>query len=75
MRWYAPMRGDALRVFNNRAIAQDAETVANLVLVLNELGKHVFPVRALAKQKRYMRRFVSKPLQMKPENFWRASWR
>ena len=53
------LRGDALRVFNNRATTQGAETVANLVLVLNALGTHVFPVRALVKQKRHMRRFTT----------------
>ena len=46
------LRGDALRVFNNRATTQGAETVANLTLVVNALGTHVFPVRALVKQER-----------------------
>ena len=63
------LRGDALRVFNNRASVHDAETSANLVTSLNELGKHVFPVRALAKQKRYLRRFVRKPVQLKAREF------
>ena len=63
------LRGDALRVFNNRATQQGAETVANLKLVLNELGKHVFPVRALVKQKRHMRRFITKPARMPAREF------
>ena len=63
------LRGDALRVFNNRATTQGAETVANLVLVLNALGTHVFPVRALVKQKRHMRRFTHKPAKMPAREF------
>ena len=38
-------------------------------LVMNDLSKHVFPVRALAKQKRYMRRFVRKPKHLKTREF------
>ena len=61
--------GDALRVFNNRATTQGAETVANLVLVLNALGTHMFPVRAMVKQKRHMRRFTHKPAKMPSRDF------
>ena len=63
------LRGDALRVFNNRATAQGAETVANLTLVLNSVGEHVFPKKPLAKQKRYMRRFIKKPQEMTSREF------
>jgi hypothetical protein len=63
------LRGDALRVFNNKASKLADEEPASLVLSMNELGKHVFPVRALAKQKRYMRRFIRKPLLLKAREF------
>ena len=63
------LRGDALRVFDNRATLQGAENVANLKLVLNQLGQHVFPMRALVKQKRHMRRFITKPARMPAREF------
>ena len=71
------LRGDALRVFNNRAATQQSlapegqtgETPTNLNLALDHLGTHVFPVRALAKQKRYMRRFIRKPQEMSAREF------
>ena len=63
------LRGDALRTFNNRATQQGAENVANLRLVLNELGKHVFRVRALVKQKRHMCRFTTKQARMPARKF------
>ena len=63
------LRGNVLRAFNNRATQQGAENVANLKLVLNELGKHVFPVRVLVKQKRKMRRFITKPAKMPAREF------
>ena len=63
------LRGDALRVFDNRATHHGNETVANMRLVLNDLGEHVFPVRSLVKQKRHMRRFIRKPADMPAREF------
>ena len=67
------LRGDALRIFDNeRSIiigAEDVETPENLILVLNAVGKAVFPNRALVKQKRYMRRFLKKPREMSWRQF------
>ena len=65
------LRGDALRIFDlekgNLIGPEDAETPAALTRVINALGTVVFPTRALVKQKRYMRRFLRKPLA----NSWR----
>ena len=55
------LKGDALAAFNRAATANGNETVEHFKLCLRELIKHVFPRRALATQKRYMRRFLCKP--------------
>lgn len=58
------LQGDALATFNKAATKQGTETQAHLVLVLDAVTKHVFPVNSLQKQKRYMRRFMRKPRDM-----------
>ena len=55
------LQGNALAAFNKAAEAAGAETVQNFKALIRELVKHVFPKRALAMQKCYMRRFVRKP--------------
>ena len=58
------LRGDAFAAWTTRTAAAGAQTLANLQLVLNGVTQHVFPERALQKQKRYMRRFMRKPQSM-----------
>ena len=55
-------KGDALATFNASAAIAGAETIPNYHQAINALTRHVFPRRAYATQKRYMRRFLRKPL-------------
>ena len=55
------LRGRMLRTFNDAATQAGTETVPHFEQVLNSLSDEVFPLRALAKQKRYMRKYVRKP--------------
>ena len=57
--------GDALAKFEERATANGAETNEHFRTTLNEVTTHVFPKKALAYQKRYMRREMRKPRDMK----------
>ena len=52
------LEGDALAKFNERATANRNETNDHFVTTLREVTTHVFPKKALALQKRYMRRFM-----------------
>jgi hypothetical protein len=61
--------GDTLAVFNKAALDKGNETVANFELVLKDVTTHVFPQRALAYQKRYMRRYMRKPRDMSTRLF------
>ena len=64
------LHGDALSVFN--AALEDAgltETNASYELCMDALARHVFPKRAAQLQKRYMRRFVRKPVTMSTKQF------
>ena len=63
------LRGDALRVFNQAATDAGTETNDHLQVVLQAVTKHVFPYRALPKQKRWMRRQLRKPLEMTVRQF------
>lgn len=55
------LEGDALAKFNEKALQRGNETNQNFDLVLRDVTEHVFPKRALAVQKRYMRRYMRKP--------------
>ena len=57
----ALLKGDALSAFNTAATAAGNETVPHFTQAWRGLVSHVFPQRALAKQKRVMRRFMRKP--------------
>ena len=59
------LEGDALAKFNERATANGNETNEHFVTTLREVTTHVFPKKALALQKRYMRRFMRKPRELK----------
>ena len=63
------LQGDALAAFEKAAPAQTSETIATFKECLEELKKHIFPQRALANQKRYMRRFLRKPRDMSVREF------
>jgi hypothetical protein len=56
--------GDALAAFNAAAAAAGNETAAHMLTSLNGVISHVFPLRALQAQKRYMRRHMRKPRDM-----------
>jgi hypothetical protein len=58
------LEGDALAVFNNAA--EDNEvTLETFNDCINAVTAHVFPSRALSTQKRYMRRYMRKPTDVK----------
>ena len=61
--------GDTLAVFNNAAQAHGNETNANFELSLTDVSTHIFPQRALAHQKRYMRRYMRKPREVAMREF------
>ena len=61
--------GDTLAVFNAAAQEHGNETNATFVQCLKDVTTHLFPKRALAFQKRYMRRHLRKPRDMKTREF------
>lgn len=61
--------GDTLAVFNKAALDKGTESSENFESVLKEVSKHIFPQRALAYQKRYMRRYMRKPKDMSTRSF------
>jgi len=69
------LEGDALTVFNNEAQTHTtnngnaSETAATFALCLDAVTKSVFPKRAVLLQKRYMRRFVRKPVGMTTRDY------
>ena len=58
------LAGDALAAFDTAATANGNETVANFELCLRAVTTHIFPQRALLRQKRYMRVAMRKPRDM-----------
>jgi hypothetical protein len=64
------MDGDALSEFENFVTAEQlTQTVNNFNRAMEEVAKHVFPTQAAKLQKRYLRRFVCKPLTMNVRKF------
>ena len=63
------LKGDALTAFNNGCTQFSTESSATFNAVIKSLTAHVFPMKALQQQKRYMRRFVRKPFDMKVQDF------
>ena len=61
---------DALSFFNTTAEAVGNETTANLKIVLDRFVENYFPPKALAEQKRYMRRYLQKPFGMVAKDFF-----
>lgn len=56
--------GDAEAVFLAATTAHGNETNANFELCLRDVATHIFPQRALLRQKRYMRTAMRKPVDM-----------
>jgi hypothetical protein len=63
------LRGDALAAFDSAATEAGNETNANYVTSVRGFVTHFFPPRALAVQKRVMRRFMRKPTDMKMRKY------
>ena len=63
------LKGDALTAFNNASTAHASESRNSFNAVIKSLTAHVFPMKALQQQKRYMRRFLRKPFDMKVQEF------
>ena len=59
------LKGDALAAFNEAAVNEGAETLATFDTCLQRVTDHVFPQRSLQTQKRFMRRYMRKPLSIK----------
>ena len=64
------LHGDALTAFDIAATEDNrTETNENFEICCRALIKHVFPRKALVTQKRWMRRFLRKPRDMKTRHF------
>jgi len=57
--------GNVLTTFNLKAEGFGSKTNANFLEVIQDLTRHVFPIKALQTQKRFMRRFLRKLRDMK----------
>ena len=68
----ALLRREGLQVFNAAATQCSNETVEHFKLVGDDLKKHFFPLKALMKQKRYMRRFLRKPRELTSKEYQAA---
>ena len=63
------LQGDALSAFETAAATHNAETVDTCLESLQSVTAHVFPTDALTQQKRYMRRFMRKPMEMNVRSY------
>ena len=63
------LQGDAKAQFDTQAAAHGSQTAANFKAIMATMTVHVFPRYALQDQKRYMRRYLKKPLSMKVCSF------
>jgi hypothetical protein len=64
------MDGDALSELENFVTAEQlTQTVNNCNRAMEAVAKHVFTTQAAKLQKRYLRRFVRKPLTMNVRKF------
>ena len=63
------LEGGALTAFENAALNEATETVLSLDAVFKKVTEHVFPPKSLQKQKRFMRRFLRKPQDIKIKNY------
>merc|ERR1711966_427836 len=63
------LQGYAKAQFDTQAAAHGNQTAANFKAIMATMTVHVFPRYALQDQKRYMRRYLKKPLGMKVRSF------
>ena len=63
------LQGDAHAFFNQAALAEVHQTLDTFETCVQALTTHIFPQRALRKQKRYMRRHMRKPFDMPMRNY------
>ena len=63
------LEGDALAVFDLKRSEYASETNENYQETMEHLGSHVFPTKALQKQKRYMRRVLRKPRDLTTRDY------
>ena len=59
------LKGSILSKYNTVAAAHGNQTVDHFELVAADLTAHVFPSKAYVIQKRYMKKFIKKPRNMK----------
>ena len=59
------LKGAILSKYNTVAQARGNQTVEHLKLVMADLTAHVFPSKSYVIQKRYMKKFIKKPRNMK----------
>ena len=58
-----------LQAFKNAARTAGAKTTQNYKVVIKAVTAQIMPKKALQKQKRHMRRFLKKPLDLKVKDF------
>ena len=58
------LKGDACTYFNQYFMTVGNEDDVTFILGVQALTSHIFPQRALRMQKRYMRHYMRKPLDM-----------
>ena len=63
------LEGEALSVFELAETECGTQTNNNFRACINDVTKHVFPARALQSQKRFMRRFLRKPITLKTRDY------
>jgi hypothetical protein len=63
------LQGEALTAFNNAATRNGTETQEHFKACCEDLIRHVFPRKSLVMQKRWMRRFLRKPMEIKTREF------
>ena len=63
------LKGDAKAEFLQQANLVGSCTVANFTTVMATMTVHVFPTYAYRDQRRYMQRYLKKPLDMKVRSF------
>ena len=64
------LREDCLRVFEQGAVEAGEVSDQSFLTCVHKLVTYCFPKNALAIQKRYMRRFLRKPRDMKIREFY-----
>ena len=63
------LEGDALTVFDLKANKYSSNNNENYELTMEHLISHIFPTKALQKQKRYMRQVLRKPREMTTRDY------